>query len=357
MNMHLALVLAAAGLAIPALAQTIQPPFNATYTFTALGSVPGVPAAYGGITLKQDDPNVLLIGGAANSGTAAIYAIQLQRDACGQISGFVGTATLFAQSPNIDGGLCYGPDNVIFASRYPSNGVHQFIPGATLPSRTIDFSPLGIAASTGAINLVPPGLPGAGRFKIVSWSGGQFYNATLSPDGNGTFNINNPVLTATLPGGPEGFTYVPAGSPNFSEPSMIVAEFSGASIGVYSVNSQGDPIVSTRRTFMTGFGGAEGAFIDPGTGDFLFGSFGGGNQVIVVRGFAAISDCDSIDFNNDGSLFDPRDIDAFISVFSEGPCLPTGATCNDIDFNNNGSCFDPADIEAFISVFSEGPCL
>jgi hypothetical protein len=66
--------------------------------------------------------------------------------------------------------------------------------------------------------------------------------------------------------------------------------------------------------------------------------------------------CDSIDFNNDGSQFDPVDIDAFLSVFSEGPCVPASATCNDIDFNNDGSQFDPQDISAFLSVFSEGPC-
>lgn len=67
--------------------------------------------------------------------------------------------------------------------------------------------------------------------------------------------------------------------------------------------------------------------------------------------------CDDIDFNRDGSRFDPVDIDAFLSVYSEGPCLPAGAQCRDIDFNNDGSLFDPRDIEAFLSVFSEGPCL
>lgn len=66
--------------------------------------------------------------------------------------------------------------------------------------------------------------------------------------------------------------------------------------------------------------------------------------------------CDSIDFNNDGSIFDPQDIDAFLSVYSEGPCIPETATCNDIDYNNDGSIFDPRDIDAFLSVFSEGPC-
>jgi hypothetical protein len=66
--------------------------------------------------------------------------------------------------------------------------------------------------------------------------------------------------------------------------------------------------------------------------------------------------CDSIDFNNDGSSFDPTDIDAFLSVFSEGPCVPIGGACNDVDFNNDASLFDPCDIDSFLLVFSEGPC-
>jgi hypothetical protein len=66
--------------------------------------------------------------------------------------------------------------------------------------------------------------------------------------------------------------------------------------------------------------------------------------------------CDDIDFNRDGIRFDPLDIEAFLSVFSEGPCLPAGASCRDIDFNNDGSLFDPEDVDAFLRVFSEGPC-
>ncbi len=66
--------------------------------------------------------------------------------------------------------------------------------------------------------------------------------------------------------------------------------------------------------------------------------------------------CDSIDFNNDASLFDPQDIDAFLSVYSEGPCIPPTATCSDIDFNNDTSVFDPCDIASFLLQYSEGPC-
>jgi hypothetical protein len=66
--------------------------------------------------------------------------------------------------------------------------------------------------------------------------------------------------------------------------------------------------------------------------------------------------CGNLDFNGDGASFDPTDIDAFLSVFSEGPCVPADATCGSIDFNGDGSLFDPCDIDAFLLVFSEGPC-
>jgi hypothetical protein len=78
--------------------------------------------------------------------------------------------------------------------------------------------------------------------------------------------------------------------------------------------------------------------------------------VTITRNPIVGPTCDSIDVNNDGSLFDPTDVDAFFSIFSEGPCIPAGATCNDVDFNNDGSLFDPCDVDAFFLVFSEGPC-
>jgi hypothetical protein len=66
--------------------------------------------------------------------------------------------------------------------------------------------------------------------------------------------------------------------------------------------------------------------------------------------------CDDVDFNNDGSVFDPTDVDAFLSVFSEGPCVPEAAVCNDVDFNNDGAAFDPCDVDSFLVRFAEGPC-
>ncbi|MFO0856466.1 MAG: M12 family metallo-peptidase [Phycisphaerales bacterium] len=80
-----------------------------------------------------------------------------------------------------------------------------------------------------------------------------------------------------------------------------------------------------------------------------------GNGMFRIRATVG-AECNDIDFNNDGSLFDPQDIDAFLSVYSEGPCIPASAFCDDIDFNNDTSVFDPCDISSFLQVFSEGPC-
>jgi hypothetical protein len=76
----------------------------------------------------------------------------------------------------------------------------------------------------------------------------------------------------------------------------------------------------------------------------------------IVRLTVTGTTCDGIDINNDASSFDPQDIEAFLSVYGEGPCVPETATCSDIDFNNDGALFDPCDIDAFLLVFSEGPC-
>jgi hypothetical protein len=110
----------------------------------------------------------------------------------------------------------------------------------------------------------------------------------------------------------------------------------------------------------TGSGGYTVSYL-PGAGELdvtapLTGSIEPGQIVNGSFGVNVTANCDSIDFNNDGSLFDPTDIDAFLSVFSEGPCIPATATCGDVDFNNDTSLFDPCDIDSFLLVFSEGPC-
>ncbi len=278
-------VLALVGLGV---AQTIDPFYADDYSFLDLGSVQGVPTSYGGLTLKWDDPNTLLIGGGANGAGGAIYSVGVLRDGDGHIVAFNGAATLFATAPFIDGGLAYGPGNVLFATGYNNNTLMQIKPGSTSPDRTDNLTPLGVASSVGAVGFVPVGFNGAGRMKVASYNGGGFYDVAFSADGSGTYNLTGATLASTPGNGPEGFAYVPLGSTLFDNQSMLISEYGANRISAYEIDAEGNPVVSTRRNFMTGLSGAEGAFIDPLTGDFLFSTFGGSNRVIVVGGFEAV---------------------------------------------------------------------
>ena len=51
--------------------------------------------------------------------------------------------------------------------------------------------------------------------KMVSFGNGEWYDATLAADGTGTYDVTaatRVTSVALLPGGPEGFIYVPFGS-------------------------------------------------------------------------------------------------------------------------------------------------
>jgi hypothetical protein len=149
---------------------------------------------------------------------------------------------------------------------------------------------VGVANSSGSLGFVPANLPGGGGFKLVSWPGGQWHTLLLTPDAMGTFDIAPAKPTLTLPGGPEGFVYVAAGSPLFTAHSMLVSEWSANAIATYEIDAAGDPALATRKDFITGLQGAEGAYRDPATGDFFFSTWGQTlDRVIVVRGFAPIT--------------------------------------------------------------------
>jgi hypothetical protein len=269
---------------------TLVPPFDVDYTCVALGSVPGVPTNYGGLTLKFDDPNTLLIGGNANTSDGRIYQIAVIRDKDMHITGFSGEATLYPTPDStigqfVDGGVVFGPADVLFVARYPVNQIEQSLPGSSAPDKVIDLDQLGVESSVGSLGFVPPGFPGAGSMKILSYNGGGWYHAEYSPDGNGTFNITSAELRADIGGGPEGIAFVPPGAPVFPPNSTLISQYDAGNVVTAPLDSNGDPIIANMQDFIEELSGVEGAFIDPVTGDFLFSTFGGTNQVVRVSGF------------------------------------------------------------------------
>jgi hypothetical protein len=277
-------------LCAPAGAQDAQlaAPFAASYSVKDLGTPPGVPSRLGGLTLKAGTRDRLLIGGEADSATGALYDVGVVRGAGGHITGFSGTATRYADAAYNDGGVVYGPGGVLFLARWPVNELGETKPGSAVTDKIVSLDALGIESSLVAQNFVPAGSPGAGRFKLVSYGGGAWYDAGVAADGAGTYDLvgAHEIPASRLSGGPVGFVYLNSGSSQFTRPSLLVAEYGAGNVAAYEVDGNGDPIVTTRRTFITGLSGADGAFIDPVTGDFLFSTFGGGDRVVVVRGFA-----------------------------------------------------------------------
>lgn len=267
---------------------TVAPGFAADYTATDLGGIAGLPPSYGGMVFKSGDPNTLLIGGNANTAPGRFYEVPVIRDGMNNIIGF-GAPTVFGTVGEFnDGGIAYGPNGVLFTAQWPSNNLGQTLPGSLDEDKVIDLGPLGITtnSSISGLNFVPTGFPGSGKFKIVSWSGGSWYDVILTPDGGGTFDIVSATLEVVLPGGPEGFVFIDdTGNAGFNVDSLLIADFSSGRISVYDLDANGDPILATRRDFITGLTGAEGAVIDPITGDFLFSTFGGGDRIVRVDGF------------------------------------------------------------------------
>ena len=264
--------------------------FAPFYTFSDLGAVPDLPTPYGGLAFLPNDPNTLLIGGQANSASGILYTIALTRDVDHHITGFACTLTPYGSVGEYnDGGVIFGPGNVLFTARWPVNELGQTRPGSTDEDRIDTLATHGIPgdSSISALKFVPPGFGGAGQLKIVTYNGGSWYTMPFSADGAGSFDLGTATLDANIGGGPEGFVYVNGANPGFGVDSILVSEYGAGTVGTYAIDGNGTPDTGTRRDFITGLSGAEGAAIDPLTGDFLFSTFGSANHVIVVQGFTS----------------------------------------------------------------------
>jgi hypothetical protein len=339
-----------------ALAQTVAPFYAANYSIVNLGTPAGVPANLGGINFL--DNNTLLIGGNANGSSAAIYRIGLTRNAQDRITGFNGAATLYAPAPNIDGGLFYMPNGTLAFTTFSNNNLGQFPTGLTTPTLT-PLSPLGVASSTGTGTVVPPGFPGAGNLIVGSYSASIWYRIPYNPNPNDTYSLSTAVVGPNTGGGPEGIVYVPTNSALFGTPSVLISEFSAGAVRSYLVDSSGFPRPDTRRDFITGLSGAEGGVRDPVTGEFLFSTFGGGNRVLVVRGFAPpLASCGLGDVAGPGQVPQPDneltadDIIVFISWFTGRD--PRADIAGGGLFGGGDGEFTADDVVLFVQRFTRG---
>lgn len=276
-------------------AQSVDSFYASAYSLRTVASIPGVPRAYGGVTIRADAPDVLLVAGNCDTPDAKIYQVTVQRGTDGHIAGFTGVATVLASTPGRPGddtppwtGLVgdwdYGPGNVLFYTAW-DNSLSQILPGGSAPAKQVDLGEtIGLTANT--VVVVPAGLPGAGRFKLGTRHHHFWFDVPLTPDGMGTYNVGSP--TTTIEGADIAFVaaaYVPAGTPKFSKASVVVCDTDR--ICTFEVDANGDPVVGSQRTFVTGLDGPDGIGRDPATGDLIFVSTDANLGFFVLGSFAS----------------------------------------------------------------------
>jgi hypothetical protein len=262
---------------VPAPGVTLGAAYRSSYKVYQLPAVPGFSAneELVAVTLKSGDPNTLLFGCYPSTSAAGSFCSVGLTRSCGHITGFAGNGVSVGSAPNIDGSLVYAPGGTLLFTGWPENTLGEIPTGAAAPARTIDLTSLGVASSVGSLQIVPPGLPGAGSLKIASYTTGDFYQATLAVGSAGLFGVGNLEHVEQLAGGPEGFAYVPHGSPDFSSDSVIVSEWDNNDVVTYQLDGAGNPVLSTRQVFLQALSGAEGAYFDTVTGDFIFATWNG----------------------------------------------------------------------------------
>ncbi|MDE0890831.1 MAG: hypothetical protein OSB14_01435 [Planctomycetota bacterium] len=274
-------------------AQVLGADFVGEYAFTNVSAPIAVPPYFGGLEFKAGDPNTLLFLGDVEAVGGTVHEVGVIRDSDGHITDFDPAVTVLATAPECS--CCtYGPNGVLFYTTWPTNTLCQIKPGSTFPDKIIDLTALGMAVSSTGVNVVPSGFPGAGNLKIGSYDTSLWYDAQLVADANGTYDIVGLTNTTICPT-PGGSIYIdPSQYPGFTVDSIAVVFFDGGTVDAYEIDANGDPVFTTRRTFIDWQGVDEqlGAVMDPSTGDLLFSGYNGGEVTVVKRAeFSGTSFC------------------------------------------------------------------
>ena len=291
----------------------LEPEFATKYSVYNLGPPPlgarngqNNPYALSSFVLpKKGDLCTVFFGGDTPSRDGALLAVRMIRDTEGHFIGF-GRSTRTAILGSAGWGASYyGNSDLMLVTAWVgsftptgplSNGLFQLKPTDLTPGK-YSINPAYPVSNT-VTSLVPQGYPGAGKLKSTVWPLGEWYSATLVPDGNGyvSFATQVRVTTSNLQGRPHGFSYVPRASQGFSKDSLVVSEWDAGILSAYEIDADGNPITATRRVMMRGFTSIAGSAFDPLSGDLILTKHGGnGNEqrTIAVRGFgqpAAMSD-------------------------------------------------------------------
>jgi hypothetical protein len=295
---------------VPALDPTVlglAPEFASIYTAYDLGAPSGLPSTSAtwlmGALVSPSDPATLLVAfenapvDAAHPVPGQLWSVPLKRDACGHIIGFTGPGVFVRDAPDVRS-LAAGPHGLLFSLAAPGNStwfeVSELLPGQSSSTYTVDLRTVGVDLSQAGNNLaylgfVPANFQDAGGLRLLAFgaSSNNWWHLTYAAQQT-WFSIAA-ATGQTFSPSPGHIAYVPHGSPGFSNDSMLAADEWTGTIDVLDVNSQGDPMPSTRKPFARASGGLSQAKVhfEPQTGDFIVGFNAGNFRLYVVQGFVA----------------------------------------------------------------------
>ncbi len=286
-------------------------PYDVAYTAYDLGPVPGMEGTLlGGCADKPGDPNTLLVIAGSERPEGAIWEVGVKRDACGHIVGFVGKATKGIPVPYGDANLVVTGSGNMLVPQFPVATLAQVDATQKKVDATWKLGSPFLAyaggswtpghESLGGLAFVPSTIVSGTELRGVGYPLGNWVHIDIKK------NVNDPKLydyvgitktNINLTNGPGGVAYVPAGSPGFTKPAVLVAEWLVGTppplttgvrqVAAYDVDANGDPIVATRREFLAQFDRPWGAHFEASTGDYLFLQWANNpDHMIQVRGFA-----------------------------------------------------------------------
>lgn len=267
-------------------AVTLDAEFASSYSIATATLPTDLPTPIGSGVFKAGDSSKLLLAGASETNSGAIYQVSVTRGAGSHITSFAASSSLaISNAPQINAGLAYGPGGVLFFATSRGAGLGQVKPGSTTRDKAAPTPFFDTSSDTG-LAFVPAGFSGAGNLIMTYTPASGVYQITLSPDGSGTYDIaSGTLISAGLGGGLEALAYVAAGNPGFGVNSVLMAEYPGRYLA-FQVDAAGAPIASTQRVFATTGGTTQalGFAVDPVTLDLLMFDFTG-RSVSIVSGF------------------------------------------------------------------------
>jgi len=219
---------------------------------------------YGGMALDTTGRLLLSVNDYSNT-AQPIFALTVSRDASGRIIsvGLPSPADPYAVVPTgtqlglgVGGGLIYNSDGSLLYDTDAQGSIRTYSSaGSTVANEDIFAS-----QTMGGLQYVPAGFTGAGLLKASAYSGSTGGWYTILPN------------TTTSTAGPtaDAFVYAPADGLAVYANSVLVADFQTASLTLYGVDAQGNPIPDSGVPWYSGIPPNSGVVYDAHGHEYLF---------------------------------------------------------------------------------------